>query len=94
MSGRSELLYTTFSLIFMVTAFVILINRSTKYSVKIVISACLHQLAEIVLSYLTVSYEVPGILAPLATALQPLLESLLRGGLERFATLAKSTLAD
>lgn len=43
---------------------------------------------------LTVSYEVPGILAPLATALQPLLESLLRGGLERFATLAKSTLAD
>ncbi|KAG6748356.1 hypothetical protein POTOM_048275 [Populus tomentosa] len=43
---------------------------------------------------LTVSYEVPGILAPLATALQPLLESLLRGGLERFSTLAKSTLAD
>ncbi|CAK7348495.1 unnamed protein product [Dovyalis caffra] len=43
---------------------------------------------------LTVSYEVPQLLVPVATALQPLLESLLRVGLERFATLAKSTLAD
>ncbi|KAB5527330.1 hypothetical protein DKX38_021177 [Salix brachista] len=42
---------------------------------------------------LTVAYEVPQILTPLAAALQPLLESLLRGGLERFATLAK-TFAD
>ncbi|KAG5231632.1 Coenzyme Q-binding protein COQ10, START domain containing protein [Salix suchowensis] len=42
---------------------------------------------------LTVSYEVPQILTPLAAALQPLLESLLRGGLEKFATLAK-TFAD
>ncbi|XP_061969054.1 uncharacterized protein LOC133692259 isoform X1 [Populus nigra] len=43
---------------------------------------------------LTVSYEVPELLVPVATALQPLLDSLLRGGLERFAKLAKNTLAD
>ncbi|XP_020228905.1 uncharacterized protein LOC109809899 isoform X1 [Cajanus cajan] len=39
---------------------------------------------------LTVSYEVPQILAPVASALQPFLEGLLRRGLERFATFAKS----
>ncbi|KAK3194365.1 hypothetical protein Dsin_025675 [Dipteronia sinensis] len=35
---------------------------------------------------LTVSYEVPQLLVPVASALQPFLESLLRRGLERFAT--------
>ncbi|KAF8112935.1 hypothetical protein N665_0058s0035 [Sinapis alba] len=40
---------------------------------------------------LTVSYEVPALLTPVASALRPFLESLLRGGLERFATLAKTT---
>ncbi|XP_024018180.1 uncharacterized protein LOC21397016 [Morus notabilis] len=39
---------------------------------------------------LTVSYEVPQILTPVASALQPFLESLLRRGLERFATFVKS----
>ncbi|CAL1354675.1 unnamed protein product [Linum trigynum] len=39
---------------------------------------------------LTVSYEVPPILIPVASALQPFLESLLSRGLERFATYAKS----
>ncbi|KAL0800622.1 hypothetical protein Bca101_055797 [Brassica carinata] len=40
---------------------------------------------------LTVSYEVPALLTPVASALRPFLETLLRGGLERFATLAKTT---
>ncbi|ESQ36687.1 hypothetical protein EUTSA_v10008722mg [Eutrema salsugineum] len=40
---------------------------------------------------LTVSYEVPALLTPVASVLRPFLESLLRGGLERFATLAKTT---
>ncbi|CAA0832002.1 Polyketide cyclase/dehydrase and lipid transport superfamily protein [Striga hermonthica] len=39
---------------------------------------------------LTVSYEVPQLLAPVASALQPFLESLLARGLERFATFAKT----
>ncbi|CAJ1969625.1 unnamed protein product [Sphenostylis stenocarpa] len=39
---------------------------------------------------LTVSYEVPQILAPVASALQPFLQGLLQRGLERFATFAKS----
>ncbi|KAF3437724.1 hypothetical protein FNV43_RR20480 [Rhamnella rubrinervis] len=39
---------------------------------------------------LTVSYEVPQLLAPVASALQPFLEGLLVRGLERFATFAKS----
>ncbi|KAL5068984.1 hypothetical protein RYX36_019871 [Vicia faba] len=39
---------------------------------------------------LTVSYEVPQLLSPVASALQPFLESLLQRGLERFANLAKS----
>ncbi|KAI4301557.1 hypothetical protein L6164_034824 [Bauhinia variegata] len=39
---------------------------------------------------LTVSYEVPQLLTPVASALQPFLEGLLRRGLERFATVAKS----
>ncbi|XP_030549513.1 uncharacterized protein LOC115754584 [Rhodamnia argentea] len=39
---------------------------------------------------LMVSYEVPQLLVPVANALQPFLESLLRRGLERFAVLAKS----
>ncbi|XP_021895945.1 uncharacterized protein LOC110813211 [Carica papaya] len=39
---------------------------------------------------LTVSYEVPQLLVPVASALQPFLESLLRRGLEQFATLVKS----
>ncbi|KAF8039755.1 hypothetical protein BT93_B2081 [Corymbia citriodora subsp. variegata] len=39
---------------------------------------------------LTVSYEVPQLLVPVASALKPFLESLLRRGLERFAVLAKS----
>lgn len=38
---------------------------------------------------LTVAYEVPEILAPVASALKPFLESLLLKGLERFATYAK-----
>ncbi|XP_068493455.1 uncharacterized protein [Phaseolus vulgaris] len=38
---------------------------------------------------LTVSYEVPQLLAPVASALQPFLEGLLQRGLERFATFAK-----
>ncbi|CAN8306428.1 unnamed protein product [Cochlearia groenlandica] len=40
---------------------------------------------------LTVSYELPALLAPVASAVRPFLESLLRGGLERFAALAKTT---
>ncbi|WCJ22654.1 Polyketide cyclase/dehydrase and lipid transport superfamily protein [Euphorbia peplus] len=43
---------------------------------------------------LTVSYEVPQLLAPVASALQPFLENLLKNGLERFATYAKSTMAN
>ncbi|BBG98571.1 Polyketide cyclase/dehydrase and lipid transport superfamily protein [Prunus dulcis] len=43
---------------------------------------------------LTVSYEVPPILAPVASALQPFLESLLGRGLERFATFSKSYKSD
>ncbi|KAH6777437.1 Polyketide cyclase/dehydrase and lipid transport superfamily protein [Perilla frutescens var. hirtella] len=39
---------------------------------------------------LTVSYEVPQLLTPVASALQPFLESLLVRGLERFAAFAKS----
>ncbi|XP_048336629.2 uncharacterized protein LOC107426207 isoform X3 [Ziziphus jujuba] len=39
---------------------------------------------------LTVSYEVPQLLTPVASALQPFLQSLLIRGLERFATFAKS----
>lgn len=39
---------------------------------------------------LTVSYEVPQLLAPFASALKPFLETLLRRGLDRFATFAKS----
>ncbi|EES00691.1 hypothetical protein BDA96_03G161300 [Sorghum bicolor] len=38
---------------------------------------------------LTVAYEVPEILAPVASALKPFLESLLLKGLESFATFAK-----
>ncbi|KAG2260571.1 hypothetical protein Bca52824_079865 [Brassica carinata] len=40
---------------------------------------------------LTVSYEVSALLTPVASGLRPYFESLLRGGLERFATLAKTT---
>ncbi|KAF5732060.1 hypothetical protein HS088_TW18G00749 [Tripterygium wilfordii] len=40
---------------------------------------------------LTVSYEVPQLLVPVASALQPFLEGLLKSGLERFATFAKSS---
>ncbi|XP_057461535.1 uncharacterized protein LOC130751851 [Actinidia eriantha] len=43
---------------------------------------------------LTVSYEVPQILFPVASALQPFLESLLVRGLERFANFAKSYSSD
>ncbi|KAL5792011.1 hypothetical protein ACOSP7_000605 [Xanthoceras sorbifolium] len=39
---------------------------------------------------LTVSYEVPQLLVPVASALQPFLESLLRRGLERFASFVKT----
>ncbi|KAK7278137.1 hypothetical protein RJT34_23162 [Clitoria ternatea] len=39
---------------------------------------------------LTVSYEVPQLLAPVASALQPFLEGLLQRGLERFANFVKS----
>uniref|UniRef100_A0A0D9V0C8 Coenzyme Q-binding protein COQ10 START domain-containing protein n=1 Tax=Leersia perrieri TaxID=77586 RepID=A0A0D9V0C8_9ORYZ len=38
---------------------------------------------------LTVAYEVPEILAPVASALKPFLEGLLMNGLERFAAYAK-----
>ncbi|KAL5220358.1 hypothetical protein ABZP36_025071 [Zizania latifolia] len=38
---------------------------------------------------LTVAYEVPEILVPIASALKPFLEGLLLKGLERFATFAK-----
>ncbi|KAJ7973116.1 Polyketide cyclase / dehydrase and lipid transport protein [Quillaja saponaria] len=41
-------------------------------------------------SQLTVSYEVPALLAPVASALQPFLEGLLQRGLERFTTFAKT----
>ncbi|MED6120135.1 hypothetical protein PIB30_018163 [Stylosanthes scabra] len=41
-------------------------------------------------SQLTVSYEVPQLLAPVASALQPFLANLLDRGLERFARFAKS----
>ncbi|CAN6569873.1 unnamed protein product [Malus baccata var. baccata] len=43
---------------------------------------------------LTVSYEVPPILSPVASALQPFLENLLGRGLERFATFARTYKAD
>ncbi|XP_059311767.1 uncharacterized protein LOC132063303 [Lycium ferocissimum] len=43
---------------------------------------------------LTVSYEVPQLLVPVASALKPLLENLLERGLERFARFAKSYSAD
>ncbi|MCD7457535.1 hypothetical protein HAX54_035347 [Datura stramonium] len=43
---------------------------------------------------LTVSYEVPQLLVPVASALKPFLERLLAQGLERFATFAKSYSAD
>ncbi|XP_057483171.1 uncharacterized protein LOC130769934 isoform X1 [Actinidia eriantha] len=43
---------------------------------------------------LTVSYEVPQILFPVASALKPFLESLLVRGLERFANFAKSYSSD
>lgn len=43
---------------------------------------------------LTVSYEVPQLLVPVASALKPFLENLLAQGLERFATFAKSYSAD
>ncbi|KAL0389758.1 UNVERIFIED_CONTAM: hypothetical protein Scaly_0332900 [Sesamum calycinum] len=43
---------------------------------------------------LTVSYEVPQLLTPVASALQPFLESLLLRGLERFARFAKSYSAE
>ncbi|KAK2456941.1 hypothetical protein QL285_004259 [Trifolium repens] len=39
---------------------------------------------------LTVSYEVPQLLAPVASALKPFLEGLLQSGLEKFASFAKS----
>ncbi|CAJ2628977.1 unnamed protein product [Trifolium pratense] len=39
---------------------------------------------------LTVSYEVPQLLAPVASALKPFLEGLLQRGLEQFASFAKS----
>ncbi|XP_078161361.1 uncharacterized protein LOC144556782 isoform X2 [Carex rostrata] len=38
---------------------------------------------------LTVSYEVPQILAPVASALKPFLEGLLLNGLKQFAAVAK-----
>ncbi|CAI9781050.1 unnamed protein product [Fraxinus pennsylvanica] len=50
------------------------------------ISSCLIEL--------TVSYEVPQLLIPVASALEPFLESLLVRGLERFAKFAKSYSAD
>ncbi|XP_017983382.1 PREDICTED: uncharacterized protein LOC18613772 isoform X2 [Theobroma cacao] len=40
---------------------------------------------------LTVSYEVPQLLAPVASALQPFLENLLKRGLDRFENFAKSS---
>ncbi|CAN4091637.1 unnamed protein product [Withania somnifera] len=43
---------------------------------------------------LTVSYEVPQLLVPVASALKPFLENLLAQGLERFATFVKSYSAD
>ncbi|XP_050237228.1 uncharacterized protein LOC126686955 [Mercurialis annua] len=43
---------------------------------------------------LTVSYEVPQLLVPVASALKPFLEGLLKNGLERFATFARSSKAD
>ncbi|KAJ3669598.1 hypothetical protein LUZ60_011548 [Juncus effusus] len=39
---------------------------------------------------LTVSYEIPQVLAPVASALKPFLEGLLSNGLERFAKVAKN----
>ncbi|KAI3773214.1 hypothetical protein L6452_04419 [Arctium lappa] len=39
---------------------------------------------------LTVSYEVPQLLTPVASALQPFLENLLGRGLERFANFART----
>lgn len=43
---------------------------------------------------LTVSYEIPQVLIPVASALRPFLEGLLLRGLERFAKFAKTYHAD
>ncbi|XP_077219309.1 uncharacterized protein LOC143853433 [Tasmannia lanceolata] len=43
---------------------------------------------------LTVSYEIPPILAPVASALRPFLEGLLLRGLENFVKFAKNSQAD
>ncbi|GAB4830626.1 hypothetical protein Ancab_020392 [Ancistrocladus abbreviatus] len=43
---------------------------------------------------LTVSYEVPQVLVPVASALQPFLQGLLTQGLERFSNFAKSNQPD
>ncbi|GAB2298513.1 hypothetical protein Dimus_032576 [Dionaea muscipula] len=43
---------------------------------------------------LTISFELPQVLAPVASALQPLLQSLLLAGLERFAKYAESQQLD
>ncbi|KAG5514090.1 hypothetical protein RHGRI_035481 [Rhododendron griersonianum] len=43
---------------------------------------------------LTVAYEVPQLLAPVASALKPFLENLLLRGLERFANFAKTYSSD
>ncbi|MFS7931107.1 putative START-like domain superfamily protein [Helianthus anomalus] len=43
---------------------------------------------------LTVSYEVPQLLSPVASALQPFLENLLGRGLARFANFAKTYQTD
>ncbi|XVE77504.1 hypothetical protein DITRI_Ditri13aG0068100 [Diplodiscus trichospermus] len=40
---------------------------------------------------LTVSYEVPQLLTPVASVLQPLLENLLKRGLDRFAKFVKAS---
>ncbi|THU67842.1 hypothetical protein C4D60_Mb05t28950 [Musa balbisiana] len=48
----------------------------------------LHEFASIYVK-LTVSYEIPEILIPVASALKPFLEGLLAQGLERFAKVAK-----
>uniref|UniRef100_M8ASF4 Coenzyme Q-binding protein COQ10 START domain-containing protein n=1 Tax=Aegilops tauschii TaxID=37682 RepID=M8ASF4_AEGTA len=43
---------------------------------------------------LTVAYEVPEILTPVASALKPFLEGLLFNGLERFVAFAKERYID
>ncbi|KAL3849632.1 hypothetical protein ACJIZ3_011514 [Penstemon smallii] len=50
--------------------------------------------ADACLIELTVSYEIPQILIPVASALQPFLQSLLMRGLERFARFAKTYSAE